>query len=159
LFQKTDDLEIWVSKSIEAKCKGGSTDASCGICGKMKWNILLRLGGKGSDRCGSFRLTRSVNTFLYCVTAFPLKIKYVVDFLSFIHTCLFSECELVFFVWQECVVLCNSFSVFCFSEHDEITKIDKNQNPRWPPAAILDFGLEAITFERFELDTSNLAHG
>ena len=37
-------------------------------------------------------------------------------------------------------------------EHGEITKIDKNQNPRWPPAAIFDFGLEAITFERLEPD-------
>ena len=44
-------------------------------------------------------------------------------------------------------------------EHGEITKIDKNLSPRWPPAAILDFGLLAITFERFELDTSNLSQG
>jgi len=44
-------------------------------------------------------------------------------------------------------------------EHGEIIKIDKNQNPRWPPAAILDFGLEVITFERLKLDFSNLAHG
>jgi len=41
----------------------------------------------------------------------------------------------------------------------EIIKIDKNRNPKWPPAAILDFGLEGITFERLEPDTSNLAHG
>jgi len=40
-----------------------------------------------------------------------------------------------------------------------MTKIDKNQNARWPPVAILDFGFDAITFEWFELDTSNLAHG
>jgi len=38
-----------------------------------------------------------------------------------------------------------------------MAKFDKNQNPRWPPAAILDFGLEAITNERLELDTSSLA--
>jgi len=43
--------------------------------------------------------------------------------------------------------------------HNEITKIDKNQNPRWPPAAILEFGLEGITFERLELEISNLAQG
>jgi len=30
-------------------------------------------------------------------------------------------------------------------------KNDINQNPRWMPAAILDFGLEAKTFERLEL--------
>jgi hypothetical protein len=36
-------------------------------------------------------------------------------------------------------------------------KIDKIQNRRWPPAAILNFGQNAITFERFELETSNLA--
>jgi len=36
-------------------------------------------------------------------------------------------------------------------------KIDKHRNPIWPPAAILDFGLEPIKFERLELDTSNLA--
>jgi len=40
-----------------------------------------------------------------------------------------------------------------------MTKIVKNQNPRLPPAAILDFCLEAITFERLELDTSNMAQG
>jgi len=40
-----------------------------------------------------------------------------------------------------------------------ITKIGKNQNPRWPLAAILDFGLEAPTFEHLELITSNLAQG
>jgi len=33
-------------------------------------------------------------------------------------------------------------------EHGGIIKIDKNQNPRWPLAAILDFRLEAISFER-----------
>jgi len=44
-------------------------------------------------------------------------------------------------------------------EHGGIRKIDKNQYPRWPPAAILDFCLEAITFERHELDTLNLALG
>jgi len=31
------------------------------------------------------------------------------------------------------------------------------KNKLWPPSAILDFGLEAITFDRLELDTSNLA--
>jgi len=44
-------------------------------------------------------------------------------------------------------------------ELGEIIKNDKNQNPRWPPDAILDFGLEAITVERLEQDTSNLAQG
>jgi len=34
-----------------------------------------------------------------------------------------------------------------------MTKIDKSRNPRWPPAAILDFGFEPIIFERLELDT------
>jgi len=38
-------------------------------------------------------------------------------------------------------------------------KLTKNQNPRWPPAAILDFGSQAVTFERLELETSNLAQG
>jgi len=37
--------------------------------------------------------------------------------------------------------------------------LTKKQNPRWPLAAILGFGLEAITFERLEADTSNLAQG
>jgi len=36
---------------------------------------------------------------------------------------------------------------------------DKNQNPRWPLSTILDFGLEAIAFERLELETSSLAQG
>jgi len=44
-------------------------------------------------------------------------------------------------------------------KHGGITKINKNQNPRWPPATVLDFGLEAVTFDRVELDTSKLAQG
>jgi hypothetical protein len=35
-------------------------------------------------------------------------------------------------------------------------KIDKNQNPTWPPAAILDFGYIDITLERLELGRQNL---
>jgi len=31
LFQKTDDLEIWVSRSIEVKCKGGFELAAYGF--------------------------------------------------------------------------------------------------------------------------------
>jgi len=41
---------------------------------------------------------------------------------------------------------------------NRITDICKNQNPGWPPATILDFGFKAITFERLDLHTSNLAH-
>jgi len=44
-------------------------------------------------------------------------------------------------------------------EHGGVNVIDKNQNPRWPAASIFDFGLQLITLERLELDTSNLAHG
>jgi hypothetical protein len=33
---------------------------------------------------------------------------------------------------------------------------DKSQNPRWPPAAILDFGHFSITFERLVIQGSNL---
>ena len=32
----------------------------------------------------------------------------------------------------------------------------KNRNPRWPPAAILDFGHFSIAFERLVMQASNL---
>jgi hypothetical protein len=35
-------------------------------------------------------------------------------------------------------------------------KIDKNQNPRWPPVAILDFSYIDITLERLEQGRPNL---
>jgi len=40
-----------------------------------------------------------------------------------------------------------------------MTKMDKNQNPRWPPDTIMDFGFKVKTFEWLQLVTSNLAQG